>query len=204
MTMLPNDTPIRPSTNRKTNGRPTASSTFAPRNVVTAFGPRMPASVRPSLIDSEPSAFGRKPASRASRRSHAGRRCWRRLCHHEVPSVVDLISARRAATGSGPDVRCDMTLKIRSATLAKTSTTAKRIRSMGASDLDLDDATDPQEAHQLEEHADDEHGLARGIAEERDHVVRCDEPDDHAERDGQHRQHEAGQASVGGTGLDVA
>src|SRR5688572_20055778 len=185
------------------SGSPAANRILAPRNVVTALGPRKPASVRPSLIDSWPSALGRKPARRASRRSQAGRRWVRRVCHQAAPSVEVLISARRAATGSDPAWRWEMTPKMSRATVAKTRTTARITRSMAASHLDRDHATDPEEAHDLQPEADQEQRLAGWITEEGHHVVGCQHGDEGAQGDRQDGEDHAGQAAVRRARADV-
>src|SRR5262245_2515198 len=186
------------------SGSPAANRIFAPRNVVTALGPRKPASIRPSRIDSWPSALGRKPARRASKRSHPGRRCVRRVCHQAAPSVELLISARRAATGSEPAWRWEITPKMSRATVAKTRTTARITRSMVASHLDRDHATDPEVAEDLEHEADHQQRLPGLVPEEREHVVGRDHGDQDAERDRQDRQDHAGQSAVRRARLDVA
>src|SRR5688500_5264028 len=186
------------------SGIPAANSILAPRNVVTAFGPRKPASVRPSLIDSWPSALGRKPARRASMRSQAGRRCVRRVCHQAAPSVEVLISARRAATGSDPAWRWEMTPKMSRATVAKTRTTARITRSMAASHLDRDHATDPEEAHDLQHDTDHEQLLAGRITEEGQHVIGRQQRDDGSQGNRQDGKDHAGQAAVCRARADVA
>src|SRR5688572_15890585 len=168
-------------TTKNSRGRPAANRIFAPRNVVTALGPRKPASIRPSLIDSWPSALGRNPARRASRRSHAGRRWVLRVCHHAVDSVELLISASRAATGSDSACFCDTIPKMSRATVAKTRTTAIITMSMATSHLDRDHATDPQEAQDLEHEARDDHRRPGRVTEESQHVVRRDHGDQHAQ-----------------------
>src|SRR5688500_10825946 len=186
------------------SGIPAANSILAPRNVVTAFGPRKPASVRPSLIDSWPSALGRKPARRASMRSQAGRRCVRRVCHQAAPSVEVLISARRAATGSDPAWRWEMIPKMSRATVAKTRTTARITMSMAASHLDRDHATDPEETQDLEHDADDEQRLAGRIPEEGHHVGGRQHGDEGTQGDRQDGEDHAGQAAVRRAGADIA